>query len=263
MTNFKKETGKDYSQKQFKIMWDALKKEWKAWKKLKGRDTGLGWNLIKRTVDASDDWWESRLKVGYLEKEWKAWKKLKGRDIGLGWNLIKRTVDASDDWWESRLKVVPEAQKFRISVATDDKAWTPSSGTFRSEFFEDVGNDIPEKNEEENVMSIVENSSGDESDDEREKKEILKRMECYNCSILEQVRNDSRYMPHFKDCIGAIDGIHIAAILPPNEEIPYIRRKCVPTQNVMAMCDFNTCFTFVMVGWEGSAHDIRIFLDAI
>ncbi|MFQ6670601.1 hypothetical protein Gotur_035458 [Gossypium turneri] len=24
-------------------------------------DTGLGWNPIKRTVDASDDWWESRL----------------------------------------------------------------------------------------------------------------------------------------------------------------------------------------------------------
>ncbi|KAH1047753.1 hypothetical protein J1N35_038537 [Gossypium stocksii] len=29
-------------------------------------------------------------------------------------------------------------------------------------------------------MSIVENSSGDESDDEREKKEILQRMECFN-----------------------------------------------------------------------------------
>ncbi|MFQ6656626.1 hypothetical protein Gotur_026652 [Gossypium turneri] len=28
-----------------------------------GEDTGLGWNPIKRTVDASDDWWESRLQV--------------------------------------------------------------------------------------------------------------------------------------------------------------------------------------------------------
>ncbi|MBA0826241.1 hypothetical protein Goarm_011112, partial [Gossypium armourianum] len=26
-------------------------------------DIGLGWNLIKRTIDASNDWWESRLKV--------------------------------------------------------------------------------------------------------------------------------------------------------------------------------------------------------
>ncbi|KAL1081888.1 hypothetical protein V6Z11_D09G096900 [Gossypium hirsutum] len=63
MTNFEKETSKAFSQRQLKNRWDALKKEWKAWKKLKGKDTSLGWNLIKRTVDASDDWWESRLKV--------------------------------------------------------------------------------------------------------------------------------------------------------------------------------------------------------
>ncbi|MFQ6646059.1 hypothetical protein Gotur_020079 [Gossypium turneri] len=56
MTNFEKETGKAFSQKQLKNRWDALKKEWKAWKKLKGEDTGLGWNPKKRTVDASDDW---------------------------------------------------------------------------------------------------------------------------------------------------------------------------------------------------------------
>ncbi|PPS06829.1 hypothetical protein GOBAR_AA13810 [Gossypium barbadense] len=59
MINFEKETGKAFSQRQLKNRWDALKKEWKAWKKLKGEDTGLGWNPIKRTVDASDDWWEN------------------------------------------------------------------------------------------------------------------------------------------------------------------------------------------------------------
>ncbi|MBA0739503.1 hypothetical protein Gogos_012768 [Gossypium gossypioides] len=32
----------------------------------------------------------------------------------------------------------------------------------------------------EEVMSVVNNFSGDESDDEREKKEILQRMECFN-----------------------------------------------------------------------------------
>ncbi|KAK5839307.1 hypothetical protein PVK06_008083 [Gossypium arboreum] len=82
-------------------------------------------------------------------------------------------------------------------------------------------------------------------------------------SIPEQIRNDSRYMPHFKDCIGAIDGTHIATILPPNEQTPYIGRKCILIENVMAVCGFNMCFTFVMAGWEGSAHDTRIFLDAI
>ncbi|MFQ6653460.1 hypothetical protein Gotur_024857 [Gossypium turneri] len=56
MTNFEKETGKAFSQRQLKNRWDALKKEWTAWKKLKGEDTSLGWNPIKRTVDTSDDW---------------------------------------------------------------------------------------------------------------------------------------------------------------------------------------------------------------
>ena len=66
-----------------------------------------------------------------------------------------------------------------------------------------------------------------------------------------------------QDCICAIDGTHIIAILPPIEQIPCIGRKGAPTQNVMAVCDFNICFTFVMVGWERSTHDTRIFLDAI
>nr|KJB15328.1 hypothetical protein B456_002G171500 [Gossypium raimondii] len=81
-----------------------------------------------------------------------------GEDTGLGWNPIKRTVDTSDEWWE----IVPEAKKFRISgidpefegkldqmfigiVATGDKAWAPSSSTLRSDFFEDVNNEIPEE----------------------------------------------------------------------------------------------------------------------
>ncbi|KAL1112791.1 hypothetical protein V6Z11_D02G149400, partial [Gossypium hirsutum] len=84
--------------------------------------------------------------------------------------LKNRTIDASDNWWESKLKVVPKAQKFKTSgidpkfkrkldqmfmgvVATGDKTWGPSSGTLRSEFFEDVDNDIPEENEEENTRN--------------------------------------------------------------------------------------------------------------
>ncbi|MFQ6664037.1 hypothetical protein Gotur_031287 [Gossypium turneri] len=40
-------------------------------------------------------------------------------------------------------------------VATGDKAWAPSSGTLRSDFFEDANNEIPEENEEENVRNDV------------------------------------------------------------------------------------------------------------
>ncbi|KAL1145054.1 hypothetical protein V6Z11_A11G272600 [Gossypium hirsutum] len=40
-------------------------------------------------------------------------------------------------------------------VATSDKAWAPSSGTLCSDFFDDVNNEIPEENEEENVINDV------------------------------------------------------------------------------------------------------------
>ncbi|KAK5802680.1 hypothetical protein PVK06_030294 [Gossypium arboreum] len=130
MTNFEKETGKAYSQRQLKNRWDALKKEWKAWKKLKGEDTALGWNPIKGTVDTSDDWWESRLKVVPEDQKF--------RTSGI------------DPEFEGKLD-----QMFIGIVATGDKAWAPSSGTLRSDFFEDVNNEIPEENEDENVGNDV------------------------------------------------------------------------------------------------------------
>ncbi|MBA0613326.1 hypothetical protein Godav_013778, partial [Gossypium davidsonii] len=42
-----------------------------------------------------------------------------------------------------------------------DKTWGPSSGTLRSEFFEDVDNDIPEENEEENTRNDAHIIGGD------------------------------------------------------------------------------------------------------
>ncbi|KAK2642879.1 hypothetical protein Ddye_024642 [Dipteronia dyeriana] len=65
------------------------------------------------------------------------------------------------------------------------------------------------------------------------------------------------------DCIGAIDGTHIRVSLPVDEQIPYIGRKGFPTQNIMVVCGFDMFFTFVWQGWEGSAHDTRIFLEVI
>jgi hypothetical protein len=67
----------------------------------------------------------------------------------------------------------------------------------------------------------------------------------------------------FSDCIGAIDGTHVSVVVREDKKIPYIGRKGIVTQNVMAACDFDLLFTFIMAGWEGAAHDTRIFLDAI
>uniref|UniRef100_A0A803KV93 DDE Tnp4 domain-containing protein n=1 Tax=Chenopodium quinoa TaxID=63459 RepID=A0A803KV93_CHEQI len=78
-----------------------------------------------------------------------------------------------------------------------------------------------------------------------------------------KITTDARYMPYFKDCIGCIDGTHIEACIPEALQMPYRGRKGIPTFNVLAACDFDMCFTFVSAGWEGSAHDTRVFLHAI
>ncbi|MFQ6628882.1 hypothetical protein Gotur_007133, partial [Gossypium turneri] len=96
--------------------------------------------------------WDKRLTEKFCE------------NTGLGWNPIKRTVDASDDWWETKKfrtsGIDPEFegkldQMFMGIVATCDKAWAPSSSTLRSDFFEDVTNEIPKENEEENMRNDV------------------------------------------------------------------------------------------------------------
>ncbi|KAJ0509196.1 putative harbinger transposase-derived nuclease domain-containing protein [Helianthus annuus] len=85
----------------------------------------------------------------------------------------------------------------------------------------------------------------------------------YNDEVPPQLLNNSRYYPMFKDCIGAIDGTHVKASVREHEQAKYIGRKGYATQNIMAACDFNMCFTFAWAGWEGTAHDTRIFLEAL
>ena len=64
-------------------------------------------------------------------------------------------------------------------------------------------------------------------------------------------------------CIGAIDGTHVAAWAPAHKQISYRDRKVQITQNIICVCSFDMMFTFVYTGWEETAKDSRVFLDAI
>ncbi|GMI90314.1 hypothetical protein HRI_002700700 [Hibiscus trionum] len=132
--NFENETGKPYTQLQLKNRWDLLKKEWKLWKKLKEKDTGLGWDHTKGTIDASEDWWENRLKVVPNAKRFKS----AGIDPE-----VKGKLD----------------QMFRGIVATGDKAWAPSSGILPTDFLEHDDNEILDEIGKENATNDVHMSS--------------------------------------------------------------------------------------------------------
>jgi hypothetical protein len=79
----------------------------------------------------------------------------------------------------------------------------------------------------------------------------------------EYIYNNSKFMPYFKDCIGALDGTHITANVPFHLQQSFRNRKSVVSQNVLGVVNFDMTFSYVLAGWEGSAHDGRVLADAI
>ncbi|XP_075665074.1 uncharacterized protein LOC142634673 [Castanea sativa] len=69
-------------------------------------------------------------------------------------------------------------------------------------------------------------------------------------------------MGTWEDCIGAIDGTHVRASVPPEIQERFCGHKDGTTQNVLAAISFDLKFTYVLVRWEGSAHDSRVLNDA-
>ncbi|XP_043693028.1 uncharacterized protein LOC122643476 [Telopea speciosissima] len=75
--------------------------------------------------------------------------------------------------------------------------------------------------------------------------------------------NRKRFYPYFKDCIGAIDGSHIPAWVLVDQHRIFCDRKGCISQNILVACDFDRRFTYILVGWVGSASDSQILDNAI
>ncbi|WJX51381.1 hypothetical protein P8452_37583 [Trifolium repens] len=78
-----------------------------------------------------------------------------------------------------------------------------------------------------------------------------------------KIRESTRFYPYFKDCIGAIDGTHIPAMVRGRDVSSYRDRHGNISQNVLAACNFDLEFMYVLSGWEGSAHDSKVLNDAL
>ena len=77
-----------------------------------------------------------------------------------------------------------------------------------------------------------------------------------------EISSNLRRFPFFSDCIGALDGTMIPAIVPLNESELFRNRKRVIAQNVLAVANFDLTFSYALTGWEGSAHDGKVLADA-
>ena len=77
-----------------------------------------------------------------------------------------------------------------------------------------------------------------------------------------RISNSFRYSPYFDDCLGALDGTHVEMHIPTELQPCYRNRKGTLSQNILAVCNFDMQFVYILAGWEGSAHDSRVLYNA-
>lgn len=82
-------------------------------------------------------------------------------------------------------------------------------------------------------------------------------------AVAKEIRTRSEFYPYFKNAIGACDGTHILAKVSYDLQSRFRSRKGFMSQNVFAACTFDFRFVFLHPGWEGSAHDGRVYEDAV
>ena len=63
--------------------------------------------------------------------------------------------------------------------------------------------------------------------------------------------------------MGSINGTHVCARVSAKIAAAFRGRKHYTSQNVLAIVDFDLKFTYVLAGWEGSAHDALVLADVI
>ncbi|KAL2492497.1 putative harbinger transposase-derived nuclease [Abeliophyllum distichum] len=92
--------------------------------------------------------------------------------------------------------------------------------------------------------------------DQRLYREVVTNATIHNSSY--EKDNVKPWYSYFQDAVGVIDGTHIAANVPVEDQARYRNMKQVISQNVLVACTFDMKFTYVLAGWEGSAHDGRL-----
>ena len=69
-----------------------------------------------------------------------------------------------------------------------------------------------------------------------------------NASMPPEIKDNAKYYPYFKNCLGAIDGTHIPAHIFGKDYAKYCSRKGVLCQNVLTACLMDGSFVYILSG---------------
>ncbi|XP_077211472.1 uncharacterized protein LOC143846794 [Tasmannia lanceolata] len=246
---FNEKTSKRFTKEQMKNHWDSTKKEWQLWHSLLTSATGLGFDHAKHCIDASDDWWDTQIKRN------KKYECFRSRALERCWDLEELFLDVSAT---GRLAFSPSASQvdtqhrkpstlFDIEEEGDEDVGTPVSSNEPVYGEDDTEPVVVARKREPNVKErvakrrsvanhISKNLERLTTAVESRSTTTSVRMEKFDADMTEIVRG----LEHTNGSDASIESID------SNEDYD--------DEDLMAM---------VVEGWEGAAHDTRIFSEAL
>ncbi|CAO2840980.1 unnamed protein product [Amaranthus hypochondriacus] len=109
-----------------------MRLKWMLWKNLKSKETGLGWDHEKGTVNASDEWWSLKIQENPKFESFK--------DEGIKPELEIKMDQVFGGCAQGVEKFTPVADPIDVQVqAPNDDVYVPYSSPYNAQFGQSTG----------------------------------------------------------------------------------------------------------------------------
>ncbi|XP_040865002.1 uncharacterized protein [Glycine max] len=282
--NAKTKFPKTYSHYLSQMKW--FRNQYNMMSTLMRNNSGFGWDPIGKTFTAHEDVWKDYL------KSHPSHSKLRGKSM-VDYEYLKIVVGGGVSSRNNSISVDPDdtdATTFEPenrTVGIEEFSYDPNSDTFITPNNYEPAYQPPSPNQpsppshppldseivgQNTRYCVIRNTFGRSQFATSENfHKILKALNSLapdlmvrpGSTVPAKIRESTRFYPYFKDCIGAIDGTHIPASVKGRDVSSYRDRHGNISQNVLAACNFDLEFMYVLSGWEGSAHDSKVLSDVL